>query len=661
MHQRKTRKRPRIAPGMQILLPSPLERIKPGNDFFKYVNGRWIDSVHVPPYISSYGISEEVEQSIEENVEDIIRECIESSKTKAEGNNYIESIEISIGRVARSALNTADQEKSVLSLQNMLKRLDCMRDTNDIAITMGEMARYKIKGLLWPYGQYENKRNTKYTYRLGVGAVGLPDLSYYTRTAPGKSRTLFQYASMLQEIGKKLHIDDLSDIVGLESILASAIQKSFGEDEVMKKGSELQKDFPDIPFQDFFEALGLENWKTEVFFIDSIKWIQTIQKMMRHLSLQLWKLLFASQMILHFLAYLPPPFDDIHFRFYRRRLRGQTEKIPQKKLTVQVIEDYMTPFISRLYVEKKVNSELKTKAQHFTNEIIESAEERVSEIEWLQAATREKAKEKVKKMKVSVAYPDHFSTLRVPRLGTENLLENILLLGEWQTEYEIERLGEKRDEQQDWDEPVFDVNAYYYSQANEFVLPTGSLYWPFFSPKSQLGWNHGSVGCIIGHEITHAFDKEGKDYDPDGYAKKWWTSSDNRAYNKKVKSLIELFNNQKVFGHPISGSLTLSENIADLGGMAIALHALRKLIKKMNLNEEEQKEAYRQFFISYAVSWRVKEKPAKVLQSLFLDHHSPAPLRVNLIVAQFQEWYDAFDIESNNLLYIPPENRIRIF
>jgi putative endopeptidase len=236
-----------------------------------------------------------------------------------------------------------------------------------------------------------------------------------------------------------------------------------------------------------------------------------------------------------------------------------------------------------------------------------------------------------------------------------------LRVGEWQTEYEIQRLGEKRQKQKDWDEPIFDVNAYYYSQANEFVLPTGSLYWPFFSMSSPLGWNHGGVGCIIGHEITHAFDKEGKDYDPDGFSKKWWTTVDNRAYNKKTKALIELFNKQKVFGHPISGSLTLSENIADLGGMAIALHALRKKIKTLNLNEDEQKEAYRQFFTSYAVSWRVKEKPAKVLQSLFLDHHSPAHLRVNLIVSQFQEWYEAFDVEPGNTLFIPPEDRIRIF
>jgi putative endopeptidase len=240
-------------------------------------------------------------------------------------------------------------------------------------------------------------------------------------------------------------------------------------------------------------------------------------------------------------------------------------------------------------------------------------------------------------------------------------LENLLQLGAWQTAYEISRLGEKRVNQKDWDEPVFAVNAYYYTQSNEMVIPLGSLYWPFYSSTAPLGWNYGGLGCILAHESTHAFDKEGKEYDPDGFPKKWWTPSDNRAYNKKTKSLIQLFSSQKILDNAVSGSLTLSENIADLGGMAIALDALRKHLEQHKVSEEDCKKAYQQFFLSYAVSWRVKEKPEKTLQSLFLDHHAPPSLRVNLIVSQFDEWYKAFDILETDPMYIPPEKRIRIF
>lgn len=636
-----------------------------GKDFFKYVNGTWLHSVHVPPYISSFGISEEIEVSIESKIERIVQRCRERSKLPldhSKNRSLLDGYEWSIGTVAESALHVSKQQNSIKTLQKLLIGLHCIRDNVDIARTIGELARYKVKGLLWMYGQYENERNTEFTYTLGVGSVGLPDISYYKKTAPGKSRTLFQYANLLKNVGKKLDVPQLSTIVGLESILASSIQKSFSEDKEKITGGELQKKYPDIPFGDLLETFGLEHWKQQVFFVESDNWLQTVQKMFRHLPLETWKLLFASQLVLHFLPFLPPPYDDLHFAFFRKRLRGQAEKIPQKNLTLAIIEDWMTPFISRLYVEEIVEKGLKEKAIEFVEELQFAAEHRLSDVDWLEKKTRSLAQEKVKKMKASIAYPNHFDNLSLPQVQSENLLENILKLGEWRTQYEMKRLGEKRKDQRDWDDPVFAANAYYYPQANEIIVPSGSLYWPFFRKGAPLGWNHGGLGCIVAHEITHAFDKEGKDFDPEGFEKRWWTPSDNRGYNKRTKALVQLFNKQRILGHPVSGSLTLSENISDLGGMAIALEALgHELAARKTLTDAEKKEAYKQFFISYAVSWRVKEKPAKILQGLFLDRHAPTPLRVNLIVSQFQEWYDAFGITEKDPMFIPPEERIRIF
>ena len=654
-------------PGLDINIPPPLDNPENlvGKDFFKYVNGAWLQSVHVPPFISSFGISEEIELIIESKIEAIVRECIQISKDPdaiLKDSTQIKQFKHAIGTVAQSALRTPMQINSIKTLHKLLNGLQCIRDATDIARTIGEFARYKVKGLLWVYGQYENECRSQYKYTLGVGKVGLPDISYYKKTAPGKSRTLFQYATMLKTLGQKFDIPELSSIVGLESILASSIQKSFSEEKKKFKGRELEATFSYFPFESFFQALGLEKWESEVFFIESENWFQTIQKMIRYLPLETWKLLFSHQLITHFLPYLPPPYDDIHFMFFRKILRGQTEKLPQKNLTISVIEDYMTPFISRLYVKEIVEKNLKDNATKFVKELQHAAENRLLEVDWMEKKTRELAKEKVKKMLTSVAYPDSFDKLKIPEVNNENLLENLLKLGGWRTDYEISRLGEIRSQQKDWDDPVFEVNAYYFQEANEMVVPSGSLYWPFFKQGATLGWNYGGLGCIVGHEITHAFDKEGKDFDPNGFEKKWWTRDDLRAYNKKTKALVELFNEQKVLGHPVSGTLTLSENISDLGGMAISLDALHHKLKELkNLSEEEKKEAYRQFFISYAVSWRIKEKPAKVLQGLFLDRHAPTPLRVNLVVSQFQEWYDAFGITEKDLMYIPPEKRIRIF
>jgi len=644
-------------------MPPPLDDENvAGKDFFRYVNARWVDSVHVPPFIPSFGVSEEIEMNIDSELRSLVNTCIkESKKPDVNNKNEIVAIEKTVGILAQSALHVANQQNSVKSLKSMLQNFRCMRNNEDIAVTIGELARYKIKGLLWMYGQYENKRNTEYTYTLGVGSVGLPDISYYKKTAPGKSKTLMQYANMLHKLGEMLDVPDLSSMVALESLLAAAIRKSFGDNEVEMKGGDLQKHYPGIPMESLFQGLGLENWRHQTFFVDSDNWMRVIEKLLRVLPLQTWRLLFSLEAILHFLPYLPPPYDDIHFRFFRRKLRGQTEKMPQKELVLEIIEDYMTPFISRLYVEEIVPKGLKYSTTIFVKHLLKAARERLMTVDWLQPLTRKAAEEKVAKMKVSIAYPDSFRKLSLPKLTAENLLDNLLRLGEWQTDYEILRLGEKRSLQNDWDDAVFAVNAYYYSEGNEIVIPSGSLYYPFFRENTAIGWNYGGLGCILGHEMTHAFDKDGKDFNPDGFEKKWWTASDNKGYNKRTKALVELFNKQKVLGHPVSGTLTLSENISDLGGLAISLDALTHELDTMNASPEKKKEAYRNFFISYATSWRVKEKAAKTLQGLFLDYHAPPFLRVNLIVSQFQEWYDAFDIKDTAPMYISPEQRIRIF
>jgi hypothetical protein len=171
--------------------------------------------------------------------------------------------------------------------------------------------------------------------------------------------------------------------------------------------------------------------------------------------------------------------------------------------------------------------------------------------------------------------------------------------------------------------------------------------------------NYGGLGAVIGHEITHAFDVDGKEFTATGEKKNWWTKKDNYQYKKRTDELVKLFDSGKVLGHSVDGYLTLSENLADLGGLAIALDALKNELK--DASEDEKKKQIREFFISYAVSWRVKERPRKVIQSLFLDVHSPAELRVNFIISQFDDWYELFGVVTGNSLYIPPEDRIRVF
>jgi predicted metalloendopeptidase len=335
--------------------------------------------------------------------------------------------------------------------------------------------------------------------------------------------------------------------------------------------------------------------------------------------------------------------------------------LPQKELTVRLLQEWMPSTMSRLYLKYFFDENLKKEATLFVKMIQRAAIDRIKNTKWFSEGTRKKAVQKVERMKLGVAYPGKLPALESVPMKTDNLFQNILSLGEEHTKDEIQKINKSIDISNEWDDAIYAVNAFYYSEVNQLILPAGSILWPFYHSKAPFGWNFGGLGAVVGHEMTHAFDSDGKDYNSEGIKEKWWTTHDNKEYTKRTKALIKLYNQAQILGHPVNGTLTLNENISDLGGLAIALDALRHEIKKQKLSQEEQKEAYRHFFISYAVSWRIKEKPEKMLQGLFMDRHAPAPLRVNLIVSQFDEWYNAFDIQIKDELYIPPEERIRIF
>jgi predicted metalloendopeptidase len=635
---------------------------QPGNDFYMYVNERWLQKTKIPPTKSVFGVSEEIEKRIEGETKFLLQRCMKEATVEKANRNYLESICHMLGTLAHSVISVDSQKINLETVHTVLSSIRSLQSKEEVGVIFGEFQRYKLRGLFSMYGQYENKNKTQYTYTISTGGLGLPDPSYYHKKTLHRASYFAAYKHMVKKLGVLFQIPNLECIISLERILAGVLLRVDRDTiEHERTGSELEEDFPYIPFKLIFGTMGLSNWQTRIFFVESLRWLHTLNKLFHHLGLDYWRLLLCHQFILFTLPWLPPPYSDISFQFYRKTLRGQHQKLPRKEQALYVLQQYATPFFSRLYVEEIVNKNVKPQILTMIEEIKQAGEKRLEEVCWLEEKTREKAKEKLHKMRYSVAYPDSFDHHTIPLLQKDNLLYNLLQLGAWRTEYEIQKLGQPITQRKDWDDSVFVVNAYYYGQANEMIIPSGILQDPFYDEKNSIAWNYGGLGCVLCHEITHAFDKEGKEYDPQGFQKRWWTRSDNRNYNKQTKALIDLYSNQRIYGFPVSGKKTLSENIADIGGMGIALDALQKKLDTLKLTGEERKQAYRDFFLSYAVSWRFKDNKKKRLQALVMDRHAPAYLRVNLVVSQFQEWYDAFDVKPGDKLYLPPEKRIRIF
>jgi len=641
----------------QISIPEFNNKINPGDNFYLHINDKWLKTTEIPKNSSSYSVNEEIEDVIENDLYSIIDKCY-NSVNKGEKLN---SLEDNIGRFALSSFRESVQKNSISALKKNIQTLNCIRSIEDIGDTLGYFCKNNIDTILSTYLQLERTKNDKsiYTLYLSSSTLGLPDVTYYKATAPGKIKTLISYIQMVKQACKLLEIDDISDVISSESYYSAYIDKFENEQSILIKGINLEKMFHIIPWNNFFTSYGIDNWKKKSYRLQSKKYFDILQKSLIDIPLEQFKKLFKLHLILSALLILPSPYNTLYFDFYQNKLKGQKEKYSQKHLTLVLIKKHLSIPLSILYRKEFLENSLKKNTTKFIEKIRSSALKQIASNSWLQESTKKIAAEKVKNMTLSIGWPEQYYPLNLPNLQTDNLLENIYLLCATSTANDIKLLNTESEPGTTWEEPAFMVNAFYYNEINEFVVPAGSLLYPFYSDKLSIGWNYGGLGAVIGHEMVHAFDENGRDYDEHGLFKQWWLQIDNRRYNSLIKRLKELYGNSKIYGTHINGNKTVSENLADLGGVSIALEALKHELKEVS--EKERINELRQFFISYAVSWRTKEEKKKVLQSLIIDKHSPPEFRVNNIVNQFDEWYEVFNVEVGNKMFVAPEARIRVF
>lgn len=645
-----------------IIIPDFSKTVNPGHNFYQYINEKWLKNAPIPDYRSSYSVNEEIMENIEKDLYTIIdSSSLLANKGERATTTYTKLKDI-IGRFYLSSMRKGVQKNSISTLKQGIIDLNCIRSVEDIGETLGYFCRNHIDTILSTYLQIERTKHNESIYILFIsyGNLGLPDISYYNATAPGKLHTLSSYIELIKKVCKYLEIDDISDIITLESFFAAHIDGVSNDETITYTGEELIKKYKRFPWKVFFESYGIAEWKTVRFRIKSSKFFHILEKAFETIPYTEWKRFFTLQLILHAMPILPPPYDDIDFKFFDNILRGQKKKVPQRTLTLNLIKNYLTQPLSILYKKYYLKDSLKKNATVFIEKIRDSAIDQIASNSWMLDATKKEAREKVKNMVLSIGWPEKYPTIVLPELQTDDLLTNVYLLSAASTDEDNALLNKKSKPGTYWSEPTFLVNDFYYNEINEFIIPAASLFYPFFDTNiKKIGWNYGGIGAVIGHEMIHAFDEDGRNYNEHGLYKPWWKARDTRRFHTLTKELIDFYSNSKIQGKNINGTLTLNENLADLGGLSIALEALKKDLKGQS--EEKRIHELREFFISYAISWRTKQQPKKELQSLILDRHSPPELRVNNIVCHFDEWYEAFNINVGAKMYIAPEDRITIF
>ena len=398
--QRQTRKHKVSNSGLSTLYLPKTSNICPGNDFYSYVNGTWLKKTQIPPTKSVFGVSEEIEKRIEIQTKKILETCIHHAGHTKKNPTYMESIHTMLGTLAESVITADKQTTNLDTVHTVLASIRGLQSKEEVAVILGEFQKYKIRSIFSMYGQYENKNKTLYTYTISTGGLGLPDPSYYHTKTLRRASYYAAYKEFVKKLGHLFNIPTLHCIISLERILAGVLMRVDRDTiEHERTGSQLEKDFPYIPFHSLFETMGLNHWQNYIFYVESLRWLHTLNKLFHHLGLDYWKLLLSLEFILNSLSWLPPPYSDMSFQFYRKTLRGQLQKLPRKEQAIYVLQQFATPFFSRVYVEEIVNKDIKPQIIDMVNEIKEAAQERLEQTSWLDIKTREKAKEKVKKMR----------------------------------------------------------------------------------------------------------------------------------------------------------------------------------------------------------------------------------------------------------------------
>ena len=630
--------------------------IHPGTNFFKHINSTWYEHAQIKPYTSAVSATSEAQDIINNQLLVIINEA----RAKAVAGTSASKDMIAIGRFAESALRKKYQKNTFRSVKDLIQQIHCIRDRKDVATILGALCVRGIPTILNVYTGPEDKNSKHWRMHIVPGSLGLPSTEYYEGKGPGGMNTLIGYEGLMKNVGEYFELEELEQVVQLEATLTKYIYGGWIYDAPISTGLSLQRRYNNIPWGSFFDAIKCPSWKTEKFVIEMPAFLRHLNKMFKDENLDNWRRLFWASVIRFFMPVMAAPLDTYYFDFFKRRLRGDTAKPSDEIVMLEFAKKYLIIPLGMEYVKRHVPADYKKELTGFIRELFDAAKDRISDTDWMDISTRRAAKAKVDGITLGALYPDREFNFTTPDLVSDDFAENLMRLGMAVSVWQMKDVRQKLTYQV-WTNMIYNVNAHYYSTGNRLIIPAGIASWPFYCRSAALGWNYGGLGSTIGHELTHAFDVNGKEFDAEGELVDWWTVKDDRAYNKRTRALVELFGRSKYVGHSVNGNLTLSENIADLGGLAIALGALEAELKRLGVNVDERLDALRNFFTGYAVCWREKERKKKGLQGLLTDVHAPAELRVNLIVPHFQEWYDAFNIGAGDKMYIPPEKRTRIF
>jgi len=633
--------------------------VDPGDDFYEYVNGKWLKTFPIPEEYASYGSFTVLFERSEDRVKGIIEDA---AKTKAAAG----SLEQKIGDYYNAFLDTdAIDAKGFDVVAADFAKIDAIETHEDVARALGD-TRLAGDTPVGGFVDVDSKNTGYYAFYLTQSGLGMPNRNYYLDEKFADKRP--KYVAYVTEALTLGGVDDAAAkaqaIMDLETKIAEAHwepAKRRNRDLTYnpKTIDELKAFAPEYPWEVTFEAAGLGGLDMVVVREDDA--IQKLAKIFAETPVDTWKAYLKFHLLNANAAVLPSALDQASFAFFGTELNGTPKQRERWKRGVASVNGAMGEAVGKIYVERYFPAESKAKMQELVGNLRTALAERITELDWMGEDTKTQALGKLDKFTPKIGYPDKWRDYADLNVVAGDAYENAQAASAFQFNYDISHLGKPVDKTE-WGMTPQTVNAYYSPNRNEIVFPAAILQAPFFDPNADPAVNYGGIGAVIGHEIGHGFDDQGRKSDGDGMLRDWWTDADAAAFQKLADKLgAQYATYEPVPGFFVNPGLTMGENIGDVGGLAMAYHAY-----KLSLHGEEAPvidgfTGDQRFFMAWAQVWKRVAREEALKNQVTVDPHSPAMFRTNGVVRNMDAWYDAFGVTEDDDLYLAPEDRVQIW
>lgn len=645
-----------------ILLDNMNTEVRPGDDFFQYVNGAWLDKTPIPADKASYGNFTVLREDSQANVRKIIEES-------AAGDFALGSDEQKVGDLYSSYLDMEQRDAVGLApLQTEFASIDAIEDKRGLATWLAAANKQGI-GLPFVVGQYADFEDpNRYMVYAAQSGLGLPDREYYFDPNDKfvEIRTAYQdhLTAMLTLAGIDNPDTAAATVYALEEALAGGHMKK-------EKTRDMVAIYNKLPLAELPELMPSFAWdeflaEAEIADIDGLvvmqlDYMRGLDQLIQETPVDDWRTYLKWRVIDAKATQLTSEMDAQNFAFRGTTLLGIEEQQPMWRRGVNVVNRNLGEVVGKVYVKRHFPPEAKAKMQELVSNLIKAYEISIRDLTWMSEETRTEALDKLSKFTPKVGYPDEWRDYSDLAINGGDLYGNLKRAAEVRYAQAIARQNDPVD-RNEWAMTPQTVNAYYNPPLNEIVFPAGILQPPFFDLAADDAVNYGAIGAVIGHEIGHGFDDSGSTFDGNGVLRNWWTDADRAEFKRRTSKLVAQYSAFKPFDDlAVNGQYTLGENIGDLGGLSIGLLAYKLSLDGAEAPVIDGFSGVQRVFLGYAQVWRNKYRDEALRNLINTNPHSPSMYRTNGAVRNVPEFYEAFDVSVDDELYLPPEERVKIW